>query len=63
MRLKKVKQYYFMLQQEVLVKYFVNSKPHYYHFAEQTTYMTGEEVFAGVLTGPRLRLGLWGVSR
>jgi hypothetical protein len=25
---------------------FIDSKPHYYHFAEQTTNMTGAEVFA-----------------
>ena len=25
---------------------FIDSKPHYYHFAEHTTNMTGEEVFA-----------------
>tara|TARA_Y100001934_G_scaffold40681_1_gene48620 strand:+ start:344 stop:526 length:183 start_codon:yes stop_codon:yes gene_type:complete len=55
----------FAQQQDMVLSHqiFINSKPHYYHFAEQTTYMTGEEVFAGVLTGPRLRLGLWGVSR
>ena len=25
---------------------FIESKPHYYHFAEHTTNLTGEEVFA-----------------
>ena len=38
----------FAEQQDMVLSHqiFIDSKPHYYHFAEQTTNMTGEEVFA-----------------
>ena len=38
----------FAQQQDMVLSHqiFIDSKPHYYHFAEQTTNMTGEEVFA-----------------
>ena len=37
-------------QQDMVLSHqiFIDSKPHYYHFAEQTTNLTGEEVFAAV---------------
>ena len=38
----------FAQQQDMVLSHqiFIDSKPHYYHFAEQTTNMTGAEVFA-----------------
>ncbi|MEC9260419.1 MAG: GFA family protein [Pseudomonadota bacterium] len=40
----------FAQQQEMVLsqQIFIDSKPHYYHFAEQTTNLTGEEVFAAI---------------